>query len=79
MATEFVHGAASGVLRLRANGGGWTPMHVTVNRVELEENTFAGLVSLREPTADELASAESVEPAVPKRKARSHKTKAPKN
>ncbi len=38
------------MLRLRANGGGWTPIHVTVNRVELEEDTFAGLVSLRLPT-----------------------------
>ena len=79
MATEFVHGTAAGVLRMVANGGGWTPVHVTVNRVELEEKVYAGLATLREPTADELASAESVEPAVPKRKARSHKTKAPKN
>ena len=79
MATEFVHGTAAGVLRMVANGGGWTPVHVTVNRVELEEKIYAGLATLREPTADELASAESVEPAVPKRKARSHKTKAPKN
>ena len=46
------------MLRLRANGGGFTPIHVTVNRVELEENTFAGLVSLRLPTEAELAAAE---------------------
>ena len=46
------------MLRLRANGGGFTPIHVTVNRVELEENTFAGLVSLRLPTEAELATAE---------------------
>ncbi|HET6736894.1 PAS domain-containing protein [Mycobacterium sp.] len=57
MATEFVHGAASGVLRMAAIGGGWTPVHVTVNRVELEENIYAGLATLREPTAAELAAA----------------------
>jgi Family of unknown function (DUF5628)/Domain of unknown function (DUF5593) len=57
MAREFVNGTASGVLRLRANGGGWTPIHVTVNRVELSENTYAGLVSLRVPTAEEVAAA----------------------
>ena len=33
------------------------PVHVTVNRVELEPDTFAGLVSLRLPTDDELAAA----------------------
>jgi hypothetical protein len=43
------------VLRLRARDGGWVPIHVTVHRVELEENTFAGLLSLRLPTDDELA------------------------
>ena len=32
-------------------------MHVTVNRVELEPDTFAGLVSLRLPTDDELVAA----------------------
>jgi Family of unknown function (DUF5628)/Domain of unknown function (DUF5593) len=57
MTTEFVEGKASGVLLMRANGGGWTPVHVTVNRVELEEDTYAGLVSLRVPTAQEIAAA----------------------
>ena len=42
MTLEFGNGSTSGVLRLRANDGGWTPVHMTINRVELEENTFAG-------------------------------------
>jgi Family of unknown function (DUF5628)/Domain of unknown function (DUF5593) len=57
MATEFVSGAASGVLRMAAHGGGWTQVHVTVNRVELEEDIYAGLATLREPTSKELAAA----------------------
>jgi len=57
MATDFGDGSASRVLRLRARDGGWTPIHVTAHRVELEENTFAGLLSLRLPTDDELAAA----------------------
>jgi hypothetical protein len=57
MATEFVSGSASGVLRMAANGGGWTPVHVTVNLVELEEDIYAGLATLREPTSKELADA----------------------
>jgi hypothetical protein len=57
MATEFASGAASGVLRMAAHGGGWTPVHVTVNRVELEEDILAGLAALREPTSRELADA----------------------
>ncbi len=57
MTKAFDSGPTSGVLRLRRRGGGWAPMHVTVNRVELEENTFAGLVALRAATEDELAAA----------------------
>jgi hypothetical protein len=33
------------------------PVHITVNRVELEPDTYAGLVSLRLPTDDELVAA----------------------
>jgi hypothetical protein len=33
------------------------PVHVTVNRVEIEQKTFAGLISLRLPTDRELAEA----------------------
>ena len=38
-----------------ANDGGWTPVHVTVNRVELDKDVYAGLATLRQPTADEVA------------------------
>ena len=55
-------------------------MHVTVNRVELDEDIFAGLVSLRLPTADELAvdGRRRASRSPQKRKARSRKAKAPK-
>ncbi|MFZ1162085.1 PAS domain-containing protein [Mycobacterium sp.] len=58
MRTEFAAGAACAVLRLPAHDGGWVPIHVTVNRVELEDDAFAGLVSLRLPTKSELAEAD---------------------
>ena len=57
MTAEFAGGATSGVLRMPGHDGGWVPVHVTVNRVEVEQETFAGLVSLRLPTAAELADA----------------------
>ena len=76
MTIEFGSGATSGVLRLAANGGGWVPVHMTINRVELDKDTYAGLVALRLPTAEEIAAAgmEDVETPVPKRKAKSRKT-----
>ncbi|OOK76356.1 hypothetical protein BZL30_3354 [Mycobacterium kansasii] len=57
MTKEFANGATSGVLRLPGNDTDWVPVHVTVNRIELEPETFAGLISLRLPTAAELADA----------------------
>lgn len=55
MTTGSENGAVAGVLRLRATDGiGWTPIHVTAHRVELEAGTFAALLSLRLPTQDEL-------------------------
>jgi hypothetical protein len=57
MTAEFAGGAATGVLRMPGYHGGWVPMHVTVNRVEVEAETFAGLVSLRLPTKSELRGA----------------------
>ncbi|MGV0644789.1 PAS domain-containing protein [Mycolicibacterium sp. XJ879] len=54
MARQFASGTASGVLRMTATDGGWTPVHITVNRIELEEGTYAGLAMLRQPSADEL-------------------------
>jgi hypothetical protein len=55
MTMEFTDGATSRVLRMRGFGNDWVPVHVTVNRVELEPDLFAGLASLRLPTDDELA------------------------
>jgi hypothetical protein len=55
MALEYSNGATSGVLRLRANDGGWTPVHVTINRMELEPDTNTAMMTLRLPTEDELA------------------------
>ncbi|ANI42340.1 PAS domain-containing protein [Mycolicibacterium vaccae] len=57
MAAEFATGVASGVLRMAGPNGGWTPVHVTVNRVKLGRNVDAGLASLRLPTSSELAAA----------------------
>jgi hypothetical protein len=57
MTAEFARGATSGVLRMPGHDGDWVPVHVTVNRVEVEDETFAGLVCLRLPTATELADA----------------------
>ncbi|HET7666024.1 MAG TPA: PAS domain-containing protein [Mycobacterium sp.] len=57
MTVEFDSGSTSGVLRLPANDGGWVPVHMTINRVDLGIDTYAGLVSLRLPTAAELSAA----------------------
>ena len=54
MTLEFANGSTSAVLRLRATDGGWIPMHMTINRVELEPGTFAALLALRLPTDAEL-------------------------
>lgn len=63
MTTEFAGGATSRVLRLPGNDTEWVPVHVTVNQVELEPDTYVGLVSLRLPTDDELAAAGLPPPA----------------
>jgi hypothetical protein len=57
MTAEFIGGATSGVLRMPGHDGDWVAVHVTVNRVEVEQETFAGLVCLRLPTPAELADA----------------------
>jgi Family of unknown function (DUF5628)/Domain of unknown function (DUF5593) len=54
MTLEFSNGATSGVLRLRTTDGDWTPVHMTINRIELEPGTFAALMALRLPTEAEL-------------------------
>ena len=58
MTAEFARGAASGVLRMPGHHGEWVAVHVTVSRVEIEQETYAGLVSLRLPTQTELAEAD---------------------
>jgi len=60
---------------LRARDGGWVPIHVTAHRVELEENTFAGLLSLRLPSDDELAGAAEQPQSRGARKGRAGKNK----
>jgi hypothetical protein len=62
MRKELANGSTCAVLRLPANGGDWVPLHVTIGRIELENGTYAGLATLREPTADERAEA-GLEPA----------------
>lgn len=58
MAGDFTTGTASGVLRMSSGrDGGWTPVHVTINRVELDDDVYAGLATLRRPSAEELAAA----------------------
>jgi hypothetical protein len=82
MAAEFATGSASGVLRMKANGGGWSPVHITVNRVQLDEDIYAGMATLRIPTAEQIAAAglEDIDDAQPpKRKAKPLKDRAAKS
>ena len=58
MTVEFASGPTSRVLRLRGKDGGWIPVHVTAHRLEVADDTFAGLLSLRLPTYGELTEAE---------------------
>ncbi|MGV0744211.1 PAS domain-containing protein [Mycolicibacterium sp. XJ870] len=57
MTTEFASGLTTAVLRMRTTDGGWQPVHMTINRVELEPATYAGLLALRLPTDTEIAAA----------------------
>ena len=57
MTRELANGATSRVLRMRGFDADWVPVHVTVNQVELEPDIFAGLVSLRLPSDEEIARA----------------------
>ncbi|MBU3750674.1 MAG: hypothetical protein FGM52_09510 [Mycobacterium sp.] len=56
MVEELAFDQTSAVLRLPARGGGWTPIHVTINRIELDVGVFAGLATLRLPTDEEGAA-----------------------
>jgi hypothetical protein len=73
MTAEFGKGASSRVLRLRAVEGGFTPIHVTVHRVELEEGVVAALLSMRLPTEEEVAASAAAAPKP--RKVRGRKAK----
>jgi hypothetical protein len=55
MTAELDAGLTERVLRLPGHDGGWVHIHVTVHRVELEAGTFAGMITLREPTGAEVA------------------------
>ena len=57
MDTELADRADTAVMRLRTAHGGWAPVHVTINRIELEPEPFAGLASVRLPTDEELREA----------------------
>ncbi|AKS31021.1 PAS domain-containing protein [Mycolicibacterium goodii] len=57
MTTEFETGLTTAVLRMRTTGGGWQPVHLTINRVELEPDTYAGLLALRLPSDAEVTGA----------------------
>lgn len=57
MTDEFTGGHTARVLRLRGFDDDWVPLHVNVNRVELDKDTFAGLITIRRPTDAELAEA----------------------
>ena len=57
MTAEFDSGTTSGVLRVVAENRGWTPVHVSVRRVELSAGIYAGLATLRTPTHAELSAA----------------------
>ncbi len=70
MNAEFATGTTSGVLRMVAHHGGWTPVHVTVHRVELDKGVYAGLAAFRLPTQEELATAGFDEPDEPTRSTR---------
>jgi hypothetical protein len=58
MTAELENGSTSAVLRLPGEDGDWVPLHVTISRVELDENIYAGMVSLRRATEAELAGAD---------------------
>jgi hypothetical protein len=57
MIVEYADGATSAVMRMRTLDGGWTPVHVTMNRIELSPGVYAGLASVRLPSDDEVRAA----------------------
>ncbi|MET0896979.1 MAG: PAS domain-containing protein [Mycobacterium sp.] len=55
MTSELDSGMTQRVLRLPGHDTDWVAIHVTVHRVELEPDTYAGLITLRAPTEAEAA------------------------
>jgi hypothetical protein len=53
MTREFSTGTTVAVLRLKAADGQWAPVQMTINRIELEPGTFAGLIALRRADSEE--------------------------
>jgi len=53
MTEEFERGSTEAILRLRS-GSGWTPMSVSIFRIELDKDVYAALFSIRLPTPAEL-------------------------
>jgi hypothetical protein len=62
MATEFANGTATGVLRMTGVGSEWAPVYVTVNRVELDDDVYVALATLRRASATEVAETGRHEP-----------------
>jgi len=62
MIVEYANGATSAVMRMRTGDGGWTPVHFTMNRIELEPGTFSGLAAVRPATDEEIGAAGVTEP-----------------
>jgi hypothetical protein len=66
--SELADRATTAVLRLRTADGDWVPVHVTINRIELEPQTVAGLASVRLPTdaeRQEAGMAQATSPTAP--------------
>ncbi len=57
MQADLETGMTVAVLRLPAHDGGWVPIHAAINRIELDEGVYGGLVTLRLPTEEEVADA----------------------
>lgn len=57
MQADLETGMTTAVLRLPGRQSDWVPIHATINRIELDEGIYGGLVTLRLPTAEELADA----------------------
>lgn len=60
---ELANGAVCRVLRLPGSDGEWIPLHLTLSRVKIDRGIYGGLVTVRLPSARELAEAGLEPPA----------------